>query len=81
MNEWQAGVVILTLCVVIYLIGCLHGSAWQRRQCEAEDERLRRIDPPDRPAGLPTNVGAEPSTPRQPKWRSGTFKSGPPHTG
>lgn len=50
-----------------------------RRLAEADAERLLRIDPPRRTAGAPTNVDSEPSSPRKPRWRSGTFQAGPPH--
>lgn len=75
---------IIVCLVALAVLSITHGLAWTLgsaqgwRRGEAERERMLRIDPPARTEGAPTNLGVEPSTPRKPLWRSGSFKSGPP---
>ncbi len=54
------------------------GRKHQQAICDAEADRMERIDPPSRTAGLPTNLDAPASDARVPRWRNGQFKSGPP---
>jgi hypothetical protein len=59
----------LGLVVIAYRLGRRHG----RDAAEEAQERLLRLEPPDRTPGLPTNTEADPSTPREVRWRSGRF--------
>ena len=73
MNPWaQAGLTIVGALVLAWL-AYRAGQGGGRRQAEEAQERLLRLDPPDRTSGLPTNLGVEPSRPRTPRWRSGRF--------
>ena len=75
-------IVLEIILIAAFGIGsCLAGYAlgrYHERQAATEAaERMLRLDPPRRTAGAPTNLDAPPSGVDRPKWRSGTFKSGP----
>ena len=67
------------LPIIALLVGYAMGRYHQRMADEEHAERMERLDPPRRTAGAPANMEAQPSDVNRPKWRSGTFKSGPPH--
>lgn len=62
-----------------WAMGYRHGRSDGVRDGLSRLDRMLRIDPPGRTEGLPTNLDAEPSIPRRPRWRAGSFSSGPPH--
>lgn len=82
MTALQLAWVIATPTIAM-LAGLWLGYKWGRadgvRDGLSRLDRMLRIDPPGRTEGLPTNVDAEPSIPRRPRWRAGSFSSGPPH--
>jgi hypothetical protein len=71
--EILGALVLIGALTLVYLIGYITGRRHERAAQEEASERLLRLDPPDRTPGLPTNITAAPSTPRQPRWRNGRF--------
>lgn len=69
-----ATVFIATL-MLVYLIGYWTGRRHERDVAGEQERLAARIDPPNRTAGMPTNLSEAPSEIREPRWRSGQFRS------
>jgi hypothetical protein len=74
---WLDAILIVVALVGTYVAGYAHGQHVAEGKALAEQERLRRLEPPRRSPGTPANTEAEPSEIRQPRWRNGQFREGP----
>lgn len=72
-SAWLDAALIVVVLVGTYIAGYAHGQHRAEERRRVEEERLRRLDPPRRTNGSPTNTEAKPSEIRKPRWRSGEF--------